>query len=72
VFPTSHRIGTLLHPGDSAISRAWMTGIPEIREPVAEHSSAIGMSARKAGLETLLALPALENGRLKAVVAFYF
>jgi hypothetical protein len=61
-----------LHPGDSPISRAWMTGIPEISESVAEDSSAIGVSARKAGLETMLALPVLENGQLKAVVAFYF
>jgi hypothetical protein len=64
--------GIQLHPGDSPISRAWMTGIPEICESVAEDSSAIGVSARKAGLETMLALPVLENGCLKAVVAFYF
>jgi hypothetical protein len=35
-------------------------------------SSAIGVSARKAGLDTLPALPGLENGRLEAVVAFCF
>lgn len=63
---------TQLYPGDSPISRAWVTGIPEISESVAEDSSAIGASARKAGLETMLALPILESGRLKAVVAFYF
>ncbi len=63
---------TQLYPGDSPISRAWMTGIPEICESVADDSSAIGASSRKAGLETMLALPVLENGRLKAVVAFYF
>jgi hypothetical protein len=63
---------TQLHPGDSPISRAWITGIPEINASVAEDSSAIGVSARKAGLEAMLALPVLENGRLKAVVAFYF
>lgn len=39
---------------------------------MAEDSSAIGVSARKAGLQTLLALPGLENGRLEAVVVFYF
>lgn len=63
---------TRLYPGDSPISRAWMLGIPEICESVAEDSSAIGASARKARLQTMLALPVLENGRLKAVVAFYF
>lgn len=63
---------TRLYPGDSPISRAWMLGIPEICESVAEDSSAIGACARKARLQTMLALPVLENGRLKAVVAFYF
>ena len=60
------------HPGDSPVSRTWMTGFPEISESVAEDSPAIGLTARKTGLETLLALPILENGRLKAVVAFCF
>lgn len=65
-------IGARLLPGDSPISRAWATGIPEINESVGEDSSAVGASAHKAGLESLLALPVLEDGRLKAVVAFYF
>lgn len=63
---------TQLFPMDSPISRAWATGIPEICESVAEDSSAIGASARKAELQSMLALPILENGRLKSVVAFYF
>lgn len=61
-----------LHPGDSPISRAWVTGIPEISASIAEDSSAIDASTHKAGLTTMLALPVLENGRLRAVVAFYF
>lgn len=63
---------TQLHSGDSTISRAWASGIPEISASIAEEGSASGASARKAGLESLLALPVLEHGRLKAVVAFYF
>lgn len=63
---------TRLYPGDSPISVVWLTGIPVISESVADGSSAVGASARKAGLEATLALPVLEHGRLKAVVAFYF
>ncbi len=63
---------TQLYPGDSTISRAWVTGIPEICETVIEEGSAIGASTRKAGLESMVALPVLESGRLKAVVALYF
>lgn len=63
---------TRLQPGDSTISRCWTTGMPEISERIGEEGSASGASARKAGLESLLALPVLEAGRLKAVVAFYF
>ena len=54
------------------VSRAWATGIPEISESVCEDSSVIGASARKAELQSMLALPILDNGRLKSVVAFYF
>lgn len=63
---------TQLYPGDSPISRTWITGIPEICESIAQDSSAVGASAKAAGLTTMLALPVLANGRLKAVVAFYF
>lgn len=63
---------TRLAPGDSPVSRAWVTGIPEVCESLADERSAIGDSARKAGWASLLALPVLEGGRLKAVVAFYF
>jgi hypothetical protein len=32
----------------------------------------VGESARKAGLDAMVTLPTIENGRLKAVVAMYF
>lgn len=61
-----------VHPGDSLIGVAWLSGIPTVSEAVAECGSAAGLSAREAGLEAALALPVLDQGRLKAVVAFYF
>ena len=61
-----------LEPGDSLIGRVWATGLPEISQTVGDEGSAVGRSARKADLSSMLALPVLENGRLKAVVAFYF
>jgi hypothetical protein len=39
---------------------------------VGEDGSAIGRSAREADLDAMLAVPILDAGRLKAVVAFYF
>ncbi len=70
-FPQDY-MGTLVTRGEGPIGRVWASGLPEVFESVAEDRSAIGRSARKAGLQSMLALPVLEHGRLKAVVALYF
>lgn len=64
--------GIRLEPGSSPLNRVWATGLPEITEKVGEDGSAIGRSAREADLDAMLAVPILDAGRLKAVVAFYF
>jgi hypothetical protein len=58
--------------GEGPLGRVWASGLPEAFEALAQDPSAVGRSARKAGLETMLAMPVLESGRLKAVVALYF
>ena len=63
---------TRLPLGDGPIGRVWATGLPEICETLADEGSAIGASARDAGLHSLLALPLLDGGHLKTIVALYF
>jgi hypothetical protein len=70
-FPQDYA-NTRVARGEGPIGRVWASGLPEAFESVAQDQSAIGRSARKAGLESMLAMPVLEDGRLKAVVALYF
>jgi len=58
--------------GAGPIGRVWASGLPEVREDLSGDSSPNGRSARKAGLSSMLALPVLELGRIRAVVALYF
>jgi hypothetical protein len=70
-FPQDY-MGALVRRGEGPIGRVWASGLPEVFESVAQDQSAIGRSACKAGLQSMLTLPVLEHGRLKAVVALYF
>lgn len=63
---------TRLTWGDSLIGRVWALGLPAVSESIGDESSDVGASARKADLRSMLAMPVLESGRLKAIVAFYF
>ncbi len=63
---------TRLTRESSLVGRVWALGLPAISENIHEEASALGASAKKAGLSTLMALPVLDAGRLKAVVTFYF
>lgn len=64
----SARIGR----GEGPLGRVWASGLPEANQEIAQDASVNGRSARKAGLTSLLALPVLADGRLKAVVGLYF
>jgi hypothetical protein len=70
-FTLDHAETRLTREG-SLLGRVWALGLPAISESIHEEVSAIGASASKASLSTLIALPILDAGRLKAVVAFYF
>lgn len=70
-FPQDYA-NALVRRGEGPIGRVWASGLPEAFESLAQDQTAIGRSARKAGLAAMLAMPVLEKRRLKAVVALYF
>lgn len=51
--------------GEGILGRVWLTGIPVIRN----NST---MALADGGLNSMLAMPIIDGGNLKAVVAFYF
>ena len=57
---------------DGVLGRVWLTGVPEMTADIASEASRVGRSARAAGLDAMLALPVLEGGKLKGLVAWYF
>jgi hypothetical protein len=46
--------------------------VPSVSENLAADPTVIGSSARAAGLDTMVAMPVIERGRFKAIVAWYF
>jgi hypothetical protein len=58
--------------GDGIIGQAWLTGIPALCDRIADDPSAAGRSAAAAGLGAAMALPFIQAGKLKAVIAWYF
>ncbi|HEX4328895.1 MAG TPA: GAF domain-containing protein [Burkholderiales bacterium] len=70
-FPQDYVSARIAH-GEGPLGRVWASGLPEANADIAHDASVNGRSARKAGLTSLLALPVLAAGRLKAVVGLYF
>ena len=58
--------------GEGAIGRAWALGRPEVSAAAAAEPGGAGAAAREAGLQALVALPAICDGRVTSVVAWYF
>jgi hypothetical protein len=56
---------------DGIIGQAWLTGIPVLSDGVAGDRSAAGRLAAAAGLGAAMALPFIQAGELKAVIAWY-
>lgn len=63
---------TRIRLGAGVLGRAWRSALPELCSRLAEDTSPIGAPARDAGLESMVAIPVLEAGRIKAVVGLYF
>jgi len=53
--------------GEGLIGQVWLTGVPVIGE-----SSYAGYTTDPAAISSMLAMPVLKNGKLKAVVTFLF
>jgi hypothetical protein len=58
--------------GQGAIGRALATRVPMVGERAQVEPGSVGVAAREAGLESMLAVPVLRAGRVTAVVAWYF
>jgi hypothetical protein len=57
--------------GEGTIGRVWLTGVPAVCEDLTTDKSVAAHSALLAGLNSMLAMPVIENAALKAVVAMY-
>ncbi|MDB5799788.1 MAG: hypothetical protein JWL63_727 [Rhodocyclales bacterium] len=64
--------GAAFERGIGLLGTIWQTGMPAVDEFIASEGSAVGASALKAGLSSMAAVPLLDAGRVKAVVAMYF
>ena len=58
--------------GQGVIGRAWTTCVPMVSELAQDEPGPVGTAARAAGLDAVLALPVLRQGRVSAVVTWYF
>lgn len=58
--------------GQGTLGRAFFTGVPAVGDNAASEPGAVGAAAGAALLDAVVALPVLRDGRLQAVVAWYF
>ncbi len=58
--------------GQGTLGRAAFTGVPMIGESAASEPGLVGGAATAARLDAVVAVPVLHEGRLRAVVAWYF
>jgi hypothetical protein len=58
--------------GQGTLGRAFFTGVPAVGENAASEPGSVGVAACAALLDAVVALPVLRDGRLQAVVAWYF
>ena len=64
--------GPTLERGQGSIGRAFLTGVPCVCDSVVSEPAGSGVAAAEAGLQSLVAVPVIREGRLTAVVAWYF
>jgi hypothetical protein len=58
--------------GQGTLGRAFFTGVPAVSANAASEPGLVGAAAGSAALGSVVALPVLREGRLSAVVAWYF
>ncbi|QIG93572.1 MULTISPECIES: GAF domain-containing protein [unclassified Bradyrhizobium] len=57
--------------GEGSIGGVWATGMPALTEHLKQDQSIAAALARASGMNQVVALPVIENARLKAVLAWY-
>lgn len=63
--------GAKIEKGEGAIGQVWQSRVPAVSNSIKGDPSPAGRSAAAAGLETLVALPVMDGGASRAVVAWY-
>ena len=61
-----------LECGQGTIGKVFLTGIPAVSDNAASEPAGYGAAAAEIGLESLLAMPVIQSGRLAAVAVWYF
>lgn len=61
-----------ISPGAGILGNVWLTGIPHVGSVSAVDSSMAETNAQAAGLQTMVAMPIITNGRLSSIVSWYF
>ena len=61
-----------LERGQGTIGQVFQTGVPQLSDDAAGEPAGVGAAAVAAGLTSMVALPILREGRLLAVVAWFF
>lgn len=64
--------GGCIERGQGTLGRACFTGVPAVGENAANEPGPVGAAAGVAMLDAVVAVPVLHDGRLQAVVAWYF
>lgn len=63
--------GKSIGRGEGSIGGAWATGMPALSDDLAKDTSIAASLARASGMNQMLALPVIENARLRAMLAWY-
>jgi hypothetical protein len=58
--------------GQGAIGKVMLSGVPALCDAAAQEPADCGKAAQRAGLQSLMAMPIIQQGRLSSVVAWYF
>ena len=58
--------------GEGILGKVWLSGVPAVSEHLEDDHTIAGLSAKKSGWNSLVAMPVIGADRLKAIVVWYF
>ena len=61
-----------LERGQGTIGKVFLTGVPAVSDNASSEPGGLGKAAAEIGLESLLAMPIIQEGRLVAAAVWYF